>query len=154
MFFRATPVAHGSFQAKGQIKAAAAGLHHSHRNARSPIHWARPGSKPRFSWILVGFISAAPQWELGETIKFYCNYFHINKNVITLGLKSKRSFPNTFEYIFRWIYHFLVNYKNSYFLNIYEWTVTDITICNPCSIYDDTQSKYLLARSKNPKDSL
>ena len=33
-FFRAVPTAHGSSQAKGQIGAAAADLHHSHSNAR------------------------------------------------------------------------------------------------------------------------
>ena len=33
--FRATPVAHGSSQARSQIGAVAAGLHHSHSNARS-----------------------------------------------------------------------------------------------------------------------
>ena len=30
----------------------------------SPIRWARPGIKPASSWILVGFVSIAPQWEL------------------------------------------------------------------------------------------
>ena len=34
-FFRAEPVAYGSFQAKGQIGAAAAGLYYSHSNAGS-----------------------------------------------------------------------------------------------------------------------
>ena len=33
--FRATPMAHGSSQARGPIGATAAGLHHSHSNARS-----------------------------------------------------------------------------------------------------------------------
>ena len=32
-----TPAAHGSSQARGLIKAAAAGLHHSHSNARSEL---------------------------------------------------------------------------------------------------------------------
>ena len=32
-FFRATPMAYGSFQARGQIKAIAAGLRHSHSNS-------------------------------------------------------------------------------------------------------------------------
>ena len=30
----------------------------------SLAHWARPGIEPASSWILVGFVSAAPQWEL------------------------------------------------------------------------------------------
>ena len=35
LLFRATPAAYGSSQARDQIGAAAAGLHHSHSNARS-----------------------------------------------------------------------------------------------------------------------
>ena len=38
LFSRATPSAHGGSQATGQIRAAASGLHHSHRNARSELH--------------------------------------------------------------------------------------------------------------------
>ena len=64
LLFRAIPVAYGSSQARVWIWATAASLHHSHRNAGSPIHWARPGIEPASSWILVRFISTAPQWEL------------------------------------------------------------------------------------------
>ena len=35
-----------------------------HSNARSPTHWARPRIEPESLWILVGFVSTAPQWEL------------------------------------------------------------------------------------------
>ena len=35
--FRATPVAYGSSQARGRIRAAVAGLHHSHSNAGSKL---------------------------------------------------------------------------------------------------------------------
>ena len=35
LLFRAAPVAYGSFQARGQIGASAAGLHHRHSNAGS-----------------------------------------------------------------------------------------------------------------------
>ena len=37
-FLRAVPVAHGSSQARGRIKATAAGLHHSHSNSGSELH--------------------------------------------------------------------------------------------------------------------
>ena len=37
-FFRATPVAYGSSQARGRIRAVAASLHHSHSNVGSE-HW-------------------------------------------------------------------------------------------------------------------
>ena len=36
--FRDAPAAHGGSQARGQIGAVAAGLHHSHSNARSDLH--------------------------------------------------------------------------------------------------------------------
>ena len=35
--FRATPAAYGGSQARGQIRARAAGLHHSHSNAGSKL---------------------------------------------------------------------------------------------------------------------
>ena len=76
--FRAEPTAYAGSQARGQIGAAAAGLHHSHSNARSKLqsltyttahgnngsltHRGRPGIKPVSSWILVGFEPVL--WEL------------------------------------------------------------------------------------------
>ena len=44
--FRATPAAYGNSQARGQIGAAAAGLHHSHGNMGSLTHWAWLGTEP------------------------------------------------------------------------------------------------------------
>ena len=38
IFFRAAPEAHGGSQARGQIGAVAAGLHHSHSHAGSKPH--------------------------------------------------------------------------------------------------------------------
>ena len=63
-FFRAIPTACGGSQARGLIRAIAASLHHSHSNAGSYTHRARPGIEPKTSWFLVGLISAAPWWEL------------------------------------------------------------------------------------------
>ena len=60
LLFRAVPVAYGSSQARGQIRATAACLHHSHSHAGSPTHWTRPGIEPASSWILVGFTSTLP----------------------------------------------------------------------------------------------
>ena len=66
-FFMAALAAYGGFQARDWIRAAAAGLHHSHSNAdpscictlptacsnvRSLTHWSRPGIEPAFSWTL------------------------------------------------------------------------------------------------------
>ena len=51
---------------QGRIRAASATYTTGHSNARSSTHWARPGIKPATSWILVRFVSAAPQQELPE----------------------------------------------------------------------------------------
>ena len=72
LFFRAAPIAYGVSQASGWIIAVAADLHTepclrpttAHGNTGSLTHWARPGIEPVSSWILVRFISAAPQQEL------------------------------------------------------------------------------------------
>ena len=47
--FRATPQAHGSSQARGWIRAAAAGLHHSSQQRWILNHWVGPGIKPSSS---------------------------------------------------------------------------------------------------------
>ena len=57
---RAAPATHGAPQARGQIRAAGASLHHSHRTARSLTHRARPGIKPASSRILVGLVTTEP----------------------------------------------------------------------------------------------
>ena len=62
-------------QAGGQIRATAAGLHHSHSNLGSKLCLratprqslnllSKAGIEPVFSWILVGFVTAEPRWEL------------------------------------------------------------------------------------------
>ena len=39
-------------------------LYHGSQQHWMLTHWARPGIDPSSSWILVGFISTVPQWEL------------------------------------------------------------------------------------------
>ena len=73
-FFRAAPLTYGGSHARAWIRAAA---DHNHSNmgselhlwpidgnTRSLTHWTRPGIEPASSWILVGFLTAKPQWEL------------------------------------------------------------------------------------------
>ena len=79
--FRATPTVYWGSQARGQIKAVAVSLHHSHShnrsephlqtntiahgNTRSLTHWARPGIQPAILWFLVRFVNHwATWWEL------------------------------------------------------------------------------------------
>ena len=80
LLFWAALSACGSSHARGQIRTAAAGLCHSHNkarattdwgttaqgNTRSLTHWTRPGIESASSWIIVGFISAAPLWALQD----------------------------------------------------------------------------------------
>ena len=84
MLFRATPVAYGSFRARGRIGAGCCrptpqpqqcriGAESrtyttAHGNAGSLTHWARPGIEPTSLWILVGFVSTVPQRELPENL--------------------------------------------------------------------------------------
>ena len=93
---RATLTAYGRSQARGWIRTAAAGLHHSHSNVGSkPVfdprhssqqhqtltHWVRPGIKSASSWILVGFITAEPWWEL--SIFFFLSFFFFTATPVT-----------------------------------------------------------------------
>ena len=86
-------MAHGGSQARGLIIAVAAGLHQSHSNARSELRLqptpqlratpdpqpTEPGIEPTTSWFQVGFISAAPQWEL--PIFNFLNFYSTVKKV-------------------------------------------------------------------------
>ena len=63
-FFRVALMAHGGSQARGLIAATAASLCHSHSHTRSPTHQVKPELEPTSSWILVVFVSIAPQQEL------------------------------------------------------------------------------------------
>ena len=67
--FRAAPVAYGSSQARGQIRAAAAGLHHRHSNAGSEPHlWPLPGNARslthQVSPVIKPIASQTPCWML------------------------------------------------------------------------------------------
>ena len=65
LLFRAAALAYGGSQARGQNRTVTADLNHSHSNARSlSTCWVRSEIKPPTSWLLVGFLSTAPQWEL------------------------------------------------------------------------------------------
>ena len=82
-FFRATLMVYGSSQAGSQIGAVApqqCGIQAAcvtsitaHGITGSLTHWARPGIEPTSSWILVRFVSAAPWWELPQSL---LNSFH------------------------------------------------------------------------------
>ena len=92
--FRAALLPSGGSQARGQIGAAAASLHHSLSNtgsklylksatyttvydeARSLTHWARPGIKLASSWMLVRFVN---HWTTtGTPVPFIFFFFFFN----------------------------------------------------------------------------
>ena len=75
--------AYGNSQPRGRIRATTAGLHHGHSNAGFLTHWVRSGIELASSWILVGFVSSAPQWELLN--REFCT---------TCCICMKHSFPN------------------------------------------------------------
>ena len=81
--FRAVPLAYVVSQARGQIRALADHLHHSHSNAGSLTHRARPGTEPASSWILVRFVSAESQQELPIFFFFFL--------MAVLGSQSNRA---------------------------------------------------------------
>ena len=84
-FFWSTPAACGSSQARGRIKATAAGLHYSHSNAGSLTHWVRPDIKPASSWMLVGFLLTAEPWrELQPLIFLLFPLFCLSQDVVLL----------------------------------------------------------------------
>ena len=64
--FRTTPLAYGGSQARGQIGGAAAGLHHSHSNARSEPHlW--PHHRSQQHWLLNPLSRARDQTHVFRT---------------------------------------------------------------------------------------
>ena len=85
--FRAVPAAYGSSQARGQIGATTASLHHSDRNAGSQPHLqptpqltATPKLWPTeqgqgsnlSSWRVIIFVSSEPWWKLLKFCFFKC----------------------------------------------------------------------------------
>ena len=89
---RAAPTAYGGSQARGRIEAIAAGLHHSHSNARS---------EPRLRQILNpqsearGFVSAVPRWELLCHIVrlfFFLFFFWLYPRHVGQGLSPSHSY--------------------------------------------------------------
>ena len=88
-------MAYGGSQARSQIVAVAAGLHHSHGNVGSkphlpptpqlmatpdPLtHQARTGIEPASSWMLDRLVSAEPSWE------FLLFFFFFFFNVVVLS---------------------------------------------------------------------
>ena len=73
-FFQAALAAYGSSQARGLIRATAACLHHSSQQRRIPNPLSKSRDEPASSWILVRFISSAPQRELPNTHSWLVHY--------------------------------------------------------------------------------
>ena len=91
-------MAYGGSQARSQIGAIAADLHHSHSNAISKpclwptpqlmaTHCVRPEIEPASSWMLVRFVSPKPWWELHvfflhSSVNGHLNCFYFSDIVI------------------------------------------------------------------------
>ena len=114
---RATPTVHESSQARSQIKAAAASLHHSHSHARSLTHWAGPGIEPASSWILVKF---SYHWATTGT-PYVCLFKSspLNSQYYYVSVKLVLSFQHLCPYTLIFCY---VEHENSWniFIVIYK----------------------------------
>ena len=76
--FRATPVAYGSSQGRGRIRAAAAGLCPSLSNARSLTNQIRPGVEPTSSWRLCLVLN--PLSQIGNSLSKHLDRFNFFQN--------------------------------------------------------------------------
>ena len=67
----------------------------AHSNTGSSTHWARPWIEPETAWFLVGFVFAAPRWELLELI-FVClfNFWPYLQHAEVLGQGSNLHHSN------------------------------------------------------------
>ena len=98
-FFRAAPVAYGSFWIRGQIRATVASLNHSYSNTRAELHlwpapqlacsnagslthWLRPRIKPLSSCIPVRFLT---HWATNGTPEFVS--LHLYKSILCFTYK-------------------------------------------------------------------
>ena len=103
LLFRAALTVHGSYQARGQIRATALAytmgtatrvqsricdLHHSSQQCLIPTHWATPGMEPTSSRILVSFIYTVPQREL---LNYFQKYFFSPSPKVFLFLPTIQS---------------------------------------------------------------
>ena len=98
-----------------QIQAASVTYTTAQSNAGSLTHWARLGIKPTTSWFLVGFVTAAPRWELPD------NFFLSLPNHEVMYL-----FHDTYIYIYTYI-HTHTHTKDMYKGYIYIQTHTPIS---------------------------
>ena len=77
-----------------QIRVTSATYTTARGNVRSLTHWAGPGIEPATSWLLVGFVSAEPQWELcGATCFKHDDGVQRHKGDILKALLFRRGAP-------------------------------------------------------------
>ena len=88
-----------------RIQAASVNYTTAHGDARSWSHWARPGIEPTSSCILVGFVTAEPQWELTDICLFF--------NWVVFLLLSCRSFLYILEIRFMLVASFAKIFSHS-----------------------------------------
>ena len=79
----------------------------AHGNARSLIHWAKPGIEHAISWFLVGFVSTAPWRELLEA--YFKSLSEINLFVLT-------GIPDNENICFHWHKSFYTCPINNYMI--------------------------------------
>ena len=84
--FVATPAVYGSPQVRGQIRPAAAGLHHGHSNARSELHlWLTPQLRATPD-------SSATEWGQGSNLHPHGDYNGSLTSWATAGTPMEKHF--------------------------------------------------------------
>ena len=74
-------------------------LHHSSWQHLIPDPLIEPGIEPASSWILVEFVSLAPQWELCGCFKIYAiTKLYLHETVLNVASRSS-SWPDLFKRI-------------------------------------------------------
>ena len=155
--FWATPKAYGHSQGSNQsyscwptpppqqcqIQASSANNTEAHGNGGFLTHWARPGIKLAFSWMLVRLVTAEPQWEL-------CFSFFTSEMGLEIIMTSwvlwglhERIYLSTLHIALAYqICHFIVvfNYEISYYTISSMWVVTT-HVCEPLYPSDNRPDK-------------
>lgn len=113
----------------------------AHGNSGSLTHWARPGIEP--SWILAGFVSAVPQWELQLYLNKKTNK---RKKENSSGWHGPTNWPLT-----RSLYGSPYTIKNPALLLI--WPITSLKVRTSflsARAWEAAESKYILTvKDKN-----
>ena len=87
----------------------------AHSNARSLTHWTRSGIKPRFSWMLVGFVNHWVTMGTPNLYKFHTfpDLLYSRNNLYIIENKSYLMFPTNTLRLVSFV-HIIVASRNAF----------------------------------------